>query len=181
MDGDQSATLKAQETADAIEYLKANLEEGCLADFSTGAYANLFSWTGESFYPRNFKTEVVKNVTDSQGNTAENALKITLDLPLVNTYVGCWFNFNLPKAMTNATHQMRIMVQGENIPAGWWIRTLNASGGGDMHLGNSGDTTTDVWLTKSIVNAYTDYVRFFVGVNNTTTTQTITFYLDFIK
>jgi hypothetical protein len=122
----------------------------------------------------------VKDVTDSQGNTAKNALKITLDLPLVNTYVGCWFNFNLPKAMTNATHQMRIMVQGENIPEGWWIRTVNASSAGDLHLGTPGDATTDVWCTQNITNLFGDSVRFFCGASGTTT-QTITFYLDFIK
>jgi hypothetical protein len=176
MNGDCRQELKQEKWNEMANALP----EGYLADFSSKAYADLLSWEGETFYPKNVKTELVTNLTDAQGNLAENALKITMDLTLVSTYVGAWFKLYLPKSMVNSTHEMRIMVEGESIPDGWWIRTMKV-GGGDLHLGDSGDKTTDVWLTKSIKNVYGDYVSFFVGVGNTTTKQTITFYIDYVK
>lgn len=183
-----TATITAKNgTATATCEVTANVDttdltDNYLATFSSEGYGTFFTSEGEAYPPTSITTEYVENVTLG-GATVANAIKAVIQVPRVGNLAQANFKLYLPKAITQSTYTMRLLVVGENLPSDWWVRTKNASDGGDIHIGtyNRTDyaTCADAWLTVVGNNYFNEYIQMFVGSGSTYTT-TITVYFDCI-
>lgn len=181
MDGDCVEELENELLQDVLAELKQDLEEGCLADFSSQLYSNIFV-SDASYGPSSMIAQYVENLEDGSGNVAKNALKLTITSPQVGATTQANFKLYLPKSMTNGTHQMRMMVKSEGLSEKWWVRTIKSGGSGDLHLGtpNQQSFTTDTWCSVTVTNAYEKYIHFRVGADDVKNI-TFTIYFDWVK
>lgn len=175
--GTATATCEVTANVDTTD-----LTDNYLATFSSEGYGTFFTSEGEAYPPTSITTEYVENVTLG-GATVANAIKAVIQVPRVGNLAQANFKLYLPKAITQSTYTMRLLVVGENLPSDWWVRTKNKSDGGDIHIGtyNTTDyaTCADAWLTVVGNNYFDEYIQMFVGSGSTYTT-TITVYFDCI-
>jgi len=122
IDGDGVNTLMKEYKAQALENL--NTEAGEIASFNCDAYTQMLSYPS-SYAAKSYSAEMVESVTDGQGITMKDVMKLTINL---NTSSPNWsfVNINLPKAHTGLyTLEYYIPEQGINFPADAQVGMLN--------------------------------------------------------
>ncbi len=159
-----------------------------VADFDSESYVNLLGKTSDAgLYPESLTTEIVSNVEDDYGSTAESAVKITVK---PGSSGSCQFRLTLPKSLTTTTATYRIMIDSESTGLKSILRPglfafISIDNGGNI-TSEVGVTEMDRWYNAIYtlpggygIDVYGDYIDFNVNCNGNLD-DTIVFYLDCI-
>ncbi len=188
MDGDCRMELQQELNSKIMQELADELTGDYVANFNSKLYASLFSVPNSNLAPESLTTEIVSNVEDDYGSTAESAVKITVK---PGSGGSCEFRLMLPKSFIDATSTYKIMISSEESVGLKKIMrpglfNFISIGDDDNITSEIGVTSMDKWYEARYtipgwvdINNYLDYVDFNVSCDNGSD-GTVVFYLAWI-